>query len=158
MQELIILLRRQQPKIAQASNAGSLLNEALEPLVMIDPTQSVTYYGLKMGSTITWHHVDRMVPLQFLRTQVCAAKFSNLDCTVGVSDSSSDEWQVVHLAKSIPTSGTCYWEMIVDQCEVYSERISLCIGVCAVNKDDVFVKKQFLPWQLWVHNLKHNAR
>jgi len=116
---------------------------------MIDPTQSVAHYGLKMGSTITCRRVDRMVPLQFLRTQVCAAKFTNLDCTVGVSDSSSDEWQVVHLAKSIPTSGTCYWEMIVDQCEVYSERISLCIGVCAVNKDDAFVKKQFPPRQLW---------
>ena len=140
------------------NNAGSSFNEPLQPLVMIDPTQSVSHYGLKMGSTITCRRVDRMVPLQFLRTKVCAAKFSNHDCTVGVGDSSSDEWQVIHLAKSIPASGTCYWEMIVDQCEVYSERISLCIGVCAVNKDDVFVKKQFPPRQLWVRCLPRNVR
>ena len=138
------------PADDNANNAGSNLKETFKPRVMIDPAKSVAFYGLKMGSTITCRRIDRMVPLQFLRTNTSMVQLSNLDCTASVSGASSDEWQVVYLAKSVPTSGTCYWEMIIEQCEVYSERISLCIGVCAVNKDDLFAKKSFPPRQLWV--------
>ena len=132
------------------NNASSNSKEKFKPRVMIDPTKSLAFYGLKMGSTITCRRVDRMVPLQFLRTKASMVQLSNLDCTANVSGASSDEWQLVYLAKSVPTSGTCYWEMIIEQCEVYSERISLCVGVCAVNKDDVLAKKSFPPRQLWV--------